>query len=298
MNKNKIKLSKGDRLFYFINDTYLLLALLVVIYPLAYVISASFSSPAAVMSGRVVLWRVDFSLEGYKAVFSEQRVITGYGNTLYYTVFGTLINLVMTIFAAYPLSRSNLVGRNPIMFLFTFTMIFTGGLIPNYLLIQGLGMVNTRWAMLLPGAIGVYNVIIARTYYQTTISNELMEAAQIDGADHFRFLWSIVLPLSKPITAVLVLFYAVGHWNAFFNAFIYLNDKKLFPLQVVLREILVMNQIDASLLDDPVLMAVKQGMAELLKYSLIVVASVPVWCAYPFVQKYFVKGVMIGAIKG
>ena len=298
MNKNKIKLSKGDRLFYFINDTYLLLALLVVIYPLAYVISASFSSPAAVMSGRVVLWPVDFSLEGYKAVFSEQRVITGYGNTLYYTVFGTLINLVMTIFAAYPLSRSNLVGRNPIMFLFTFTMIFTGGLIPNYLLIQGLGMVNTRWAMLLPGAIGVYNVIIARTYYQTTISNELMEAAQIDGADHFRFLWSIVLPLSKPITAVLVLFYAVGHWNAFFNAFIYLNDKKLFPLQVVLREILVMNQIDASLLDDPVLMAVKQGMAELLKYSLIVVASVPVWCAYPFVQKYFVKGVMIGAIKG
>jgi len=189
-------------------------------------------------------------------------------------------------------------GRDIFMFIISFTMIFSGGLIPTYILVQNLGLINTRWAMLLPNAIGAYNVIIARTYFQTTITDDLFEVAQLNGCSHIRFLWSIVLPLSKAVTAVLVLFYAVGHWNQYFNAFIYLSDRKLFPLQIILREILVMNQIDSSMVTDPVLMARKQGLADLLKYSLIIVASVPVWIAYPFVQKHFVKGVMIGAVKG
>ncbi|MDR2730799.1 MAG: carbohydrate ABC transporter permease, partial [Treponema sp.] len=211
---------------------------------------------------------------------------------------GTCINLVLTILCAYPLSRKDFGGRNIFMFIVTFTMIFSGGMLPTYIVIRQLGIINTRWAMLLPGAIGAWNVIITRTYYQSNISDELLEAAYLDGCDNFRFLLKVVIPLSTPITAVMILFYAVGHWNAYFNAFLYLSNRDLFPLQIFLREILVLNEITSDLLVDPELMAAKQGMADLLKYSLIIVASVPVWCAYPFVQKYFVKGIMVGAIKG
>jgi len=289
---------KGERLFYTLNDLFLLFFLLIVAYPIIYVFSASFSSPSAVISGKVVLFPVDFSLEGYKAVFENGDIVLGYANTIFYTVAGTIINIFLTIICAYPLSRKEMYGRDIFMFIISFTMIFSGGLIPTYILVQNLGLINTRWAMLLPNAIGAYNVIIARTYFQTTITDDLFEVAQLNGCSHIRFLWSIVLPLSKAVTAVLVLFYAVGHWNQYFNAFIYLSDRKLFPLQIILREILVMNQIDSSMVTDPVLMARKQGLADLLKYSLIIVASVPVWIAYPFVQKHFVKGVMIGAVKG
>lgn len=294
----RIKESTDDRIFMAVNNIFLIIALLIVIYPIIYIVSASFSSTRAVTSGRVWLYPVEFSLEGYKAIFENKYIVTGYANTFFYTFFGTAVNIVMTIMAAYPLSRKDFYGRNVLMFMFTFTMIFNGGLIPTYILINNLKMVNTRWVMIIPGALGVWNVIVTRTYYQNNISDEILEAAQLDGCNDIQFICRIVLPLSKAITAVMVLFYAVGHWNQFFTAFIYLNKKELFPLQIVLRDILIMNTIESEMITDPELMAAKQGLADLLKYSLIVVASVPVMCIYPFVQKYFVKGVMIGAIKG
>ncbi|WP_284639420.1 carbohydrate ABC transporter permease [Paenibacillus silviterrae] len=298
MRSNKVGLAKSDKIFYLINDLILLFALLIVLYPLIYVFSASFSDKLAIISGKVFLWPVDFSLEGYIAVFKDSRIMPAYGNTIFYTVVGTTINVVLTILAAYPLSRKTMVGRNLIMYLFAFTMLFHGGLIPNYLLMKSLGMIDTRWAMLLPGALAVWNMIIARTFFQSTISQELYEAAAIDGCSHIRFLWNIVLPLSKAIIAVLVLFYGVSHWNAYFNAFIYLKSKELFPLQIVLRDILIQSEIDPSSITDTETMTRKQGLADLLKYSIIIVASLPVWLVYPFVQKHFVKGVMIGSIKG
>jgi multiple sugar transport system permease protein/putative aldouronate transport system permease protein len=289
----------GDRFFYTVNDGLLLLALLAVIYPIVYIFSASFSSPDAVLSGRVWLLPVEPSLEGYRAVFRHSLVLTGYANTIFYTVAGTAVNVVMTIIAAYPLSRRDLQGRNLIMFLFSFTMLFTGGLIPNYIVIRSLGMLNTRWAMILPQAIGVWNLIIARTFFQQSIPPELQEAAAMDGCSDFYFLWKVVIPLSKAIIAVLVLFYGVFHWNAFFHAFIYLSDKDKFPLQIVLREILILNEMMGEMMVvDPDLQEKMRGLANLLKYSLIIVASLPVWLVYPFVQKQFVKGVMIGSLKG
>jgi multiple sugar transport system permease protein/putative aldouronate transport system permease protein len=289
--------TSGDSVFYFLNDVFLIGALLIVIYPIIYVFSASFSSPAAVISNRVFLWPVDFSLEGYKAVFKEAKVWTGYANTIYYTVLGTLINLVLSIMAAYPLSRKDFVFRGFFMFVLTFTMIFNGGMLPTYLTVKNLGMVNTRWAMLIPNAISVYNVIVMRTYYRSNISDELLEAAFLDGCSNLKFLVKMVIPLSAPISAVMIMFYAVGHWNAYFNAFLYLSNRTLFPLQLFLREILVMNELPADVYD-PTMAAAKQGLADLLKYSLIIVASLPIWCVYPFVQKHFVKGIMIGSIKG
>ncbi|CAM3654814.1 carbohydrate ABC transporter permease [Marinicrinis lubricantis] len=298
MRSKRIALTRKDKIFYFFNDLILFFALLIVLYPLIYIFSASFSDRLAVISGKVVLWPVDFSLEGYQAVFKDSKVLVGYGNTIIYTALGTFINVVLTIMAAYPLSRKSMVGRNIIMYLFAFTMLFNGGLIPNYLLVQDLGMIDTRWAMILPAALSVWNVIIARTFFQTTISEELYEAAAMDGCSHVRFLWNIVLPLSKAITAVLVLFYGVFHWNSYFNAFIYLKSPELYPLQIVLRDILIQNQIDPATITDTESMTRKQGMADLLKYSIIIVASLPIWLVYPFVQKHFVKGVMIGSIKG
>jgi multiple sugar transport system permease protein/putative aldouronate transport system permease protein len=291
-------MSRGDKIFLATNDMILFIILLIVLYPLIYIISSSFSSPDAVISGAVWLWPVDFSLEGYKAVFRNDQILMGYANTIYYTVLGTIVNVAMTILAAYPLSRKEFKGRHVIMLLFVFTMLFHAGLIPTYLTIREYGLLNDRWVMILPSAISIFNIIIARTYYQSTISDELHEAAQLDGCNHFQFLYYIVLPLSKAITAVLVLFYAVFHWNAFFDALIYLSDRDLFPLQIILRDILVASTIDPSMITDPELMSQMVGLADLLKYSLIIVASLPVWIAYPFVQKYFVKGVMIGSIKG
>jgi len=290
--------AKGDRLFYTLNDLILLFALLVVLYPVVFVISSSFSSGNAVSTGKVVLWPVDFSLEGYKTALEYPLIITGFRNTFFYMIAGTLINLTVTVLAAYPLSRRKMMGRSVLMFLFTFTMIFSGGLIPNYILMQQLNLLNTRWAMLLPGAVGVFNLIVCRTYFQNNIPEELFESASIDGCNHIRFLANIVLPLSKPILAVLTLYYAVGHWNAYFNAMIYLSDRSKFPLQIFLREILVMNMIDPSSTFDPETEAVKYGLADLLKYSLIVVSTVPFMIAYPFVAKHFVKGALSGAIKG
>lgn len=269
----------------------------IMLYPLLVVLSTSFSSPSAVTSGKVWLFPVDFSLEGYKAVFKTSDVLIGYRNSLFYMVVGTTLNVCMTLLAAYPLSRDDLVGRGIIMKLFTFTMIFSGGMIPNYLLLKDLNMLNTRWAMILPGAISAYNMIITRTFIKSNIPKDMLEAAQLDGCSDIQYFFKIVLPLSGAVIAVITLYYAIAHWNSYFDAFMYLNDKELYPLQVFLKNILVSNQVQADMIVDEQVQAI-EGIAEVLKYSLIVVAVVPVMIIYPFVQKHFVKGVMIGAVKG
>lgn len=298
MEFSRIKESKGDKFFTFCNNLVLWLVLIVIAYPLIYIVSASFSDSHAVLSGKVWLWPVSPTLLGYETVFKHHLIWTGFSNSIYYTVAGTLINVVMTLLAAYPLSRKDFYGNNAFMFLFVFTFMFSGGLIPTYLLVKDLGLLNTTWAMLLPGALSVWNTIITRTYFQTTIPHEMLEAAQIDGCSDFQFLWKMVIPLSGPIIAVITLFYAVGHWNSYFSALIYLNNPKLFPLQLVLRDILVRNEIDMGMITDVREAAERDALRELLKYSLIVVATVPLLMVYPFVQKYFVKGIMIGSLKG
>ncbi len=294
----KIRYCRSDKVFYTISGIFLALLLLLVAYPLIYVLSASFSSGNAVSAGRVVLWPVDFSLEGYKAVFNKSDIWPAYLNTILYTVVGTFINVAMVMIAAYPLSRSDLKGRNVVMVLFTFTMFFGGGMIPFYILLTQLHMIDTFWVMVVPGALSVYNMIIARTFIQSSIPGELFEAASIDGCSDTRYFFEILLPLSKAIIAVLALFSAVGHWNSYFNAMMYLNTRSKMPLQIVLREILIMNQIDYSTVGDPELILKMGNLGDVLKYALIVVSTVPILCVYPFVQKYFVKGVMIGSIKG
>jgi len=294
--KSKIKYTWEDRLFDIVNDGLLVLAALIVLYPLIYIVSSAFSSPDAVAKGKVVFFPVDFSLKGFEEVFSHKAIVTGFANSIFYTVVGTLVNLVMTVAAAYPLSRKNLPGRRILLFLFTFTMLFNGGLIPSYLLTSQLGLINKRAVMIIPVALNVFNVIICRTFFETTIPEELVEAAQLDGFSQTRFIVQIVLPLSKAIIAVLALYYGLGHWNSYFQAFLYISEKSKFPLQIVLRDILILNQVN-DIIADPLLYQAKRGMADLLKYALIVVASVPFMIAYPFVAKHFVKGVMIGAVK-
>ncbi|WP_405113262.1 carbohydrate ABC transporter permease [Paenibacillus sp. FSL K6-1217] len=288
----------SDKVYYIISGFILTFILIAVSYPLIYVLSASFSSGNAVSSGQVLLWPVDFSLEGYEAVFKNKDIVRAYGNTFLYTVLGTLVNVSVVMTCAYALSRPGLKGRGGFMFLFTFTMFFSGGLIPFYILMKDLHLINTMWAMVFPGALSVYNMIIARTFIQSSIPGELIEATSIDGCSDARFFFSFVLPLSKAVIAVITLFSAVGHWNAYFNALMYLNDRSLYPLQIILREILIMNQVDVSMIMDPELQVAKAQAAAVLKYSLIVVATVPILCVYPFIQKYFVKGVMIGSLKG
>ncbi|MDQ6422733.1 carbohydrate ABC transporter permease [Paenibacillus sp. LHD-117] len=298
MEPTVIKESGSDRAFTIINYIVLFIVLLVILYPLIYVVSASFSSTYAVMSGKVWLWPVEPSLDGYKAVFKNKNVLSGFTNTFLYTGFGTLVNVFMTVLAAYPLSRRDFRFRSGFMLLLVFTMMFSGGLIPNYLIVKEFGMIDSFWSMIVPTALSVWNVIIMRTYFQTTIPHELLEASQIDGCNDFRFLWRIVLPLSGPILAVIALFYAVGHWNQYFNAMIFLKNPDLYPLQLILRDILIQNEVNIDMLGDAKTAAARQGLRELLKYSLIVVSSVPLLIVYPFVQKFFVKGVMIGSLKG
>lgn len=290
--------SINDKIFYIITGFLLTAFFIIVLYPCIYVVSASFSSGSAVEAGRVILWPVDFSLEGYKAVFHTPSVWIGFRNSLFYTIAGTLINILVTMIAAYGLARPDLPGRNGIMLFFTFTMFFSGGMITGYMLVRSLHILNTIWAMLIPGALGVYNLIIARTFIESNIPTELLEAAQMDGCSDIRFFASIVLPLSKAVIAVLVLFYGVSHWNSYFNAMIYLNDKELYPLTIYLKEILMASQIDPSTVADPELQNQIARIAAVIKYALIVVSMIPILILYPFIQKYFVKGVMIGSVKG
>ncbi len=271
---------------------------LIVLYPVIFVIAASFSSGDAVTAGKVFLWPVDFSLDGYQTVFHNSQVLTGFKNSFMYTFVGTVINVTLTMCAAYALTRIEVPGINKIMFLFTFTMFFGGGIIPNYILVRNLHLMNTMWAMVLPGAISAYNLIIARTFIQSNIPKELHEAAEMDGCGDIKFFLKIVLPLSGAVIAVLVLFYGVANWNSYFNAMLYLNDKDKYSLPIVLKQILISSQIDPSTVTDPELQMQIARIANVIKYSLIVVAMVPIAIIYPFIQKYFVKGVMIGSIKG
>ncbi|MDQ0878192.1 putative aldouronate transport system permease protein [Paenibacillus sp. V4I3] len=298
MEQANIREASNDRWFNVINYTVLTLFLIVVMYPLVFIVSASFSSPDAVISGKVWLWPVQPTLDGYEAVFKHKLIWSSFRNSVIYTVLGTVINVALTIMAAYPLARRDLYGKNAVMLLLVFTTMFSGGLIPSYLLVKDLGMLNTIWSMILPGAMSVFNVIITRTYFKTTIPDELLEAAQLDGCNDFKFVWHVVIPLSGPIIAVITLYSAVGYWNQYFNALIYLKLPSLYPLQLVLREILVQNEVDSAMLSDLGQEANREGLRALLKYSLIVVSSLPLMMIYPFVQKHFVKGVMIGSLKG
>jgi len=291
-----IRDSAGDRLFVIVLSVISLLILVVVVYPLLFVLSSSLSSGDAVMFGKVTFLPVGFSAEGYKLVFQEASLIRGFRNSVLYTGLGTLINIIMTTLLAFPLSRRRMPGHNTIMFLVVFTMFFSGGLIPTFLIVNRLGMVDTIWAMVIPSAISTFNLIIMRTYFQNSIPEELYESASLDGCGYFRYLIRIVLPLSKPILAVLVLYYAVGHWNSYFDALIYLRSSRLISLQLALRNILLANQVTSNSGGEGFGEVAKIGLT--VKYAVIVVSSIPVIILYPFIQKYFIKGVMIGALKG
>lgn len=298
-----IKETGRDKLFLALNYVYVFLAFAVVIYPLIYIVSASISDPKLVGSGEMWLFPKGITFEGYKRVFENTSIWTGYANTILYTVVGTSINLLVTLPAAYALSRKDFVGRNFFMGMFMVTMFFGGGLVPTYLLVKQLGMVNTMWAIVLPSAASIWNIIVSRTFFQSSIPKELQEAAQIDGCTNMRLFIRIVLPLSMPIIAVMALFYGVGNWNSYFSALIYLNDAGKYPLQLVLRQILVLQEMSAQgggLIDANTAAAMnnKAEIAALVKYAVIIVATVPVIAIYPFLQRYFVQGVMIGSVKG
>ncbi|WP_045517023.1 carbohydrate ABC transporter permease [Neobacillus niacini] len=290
--------STSDKVFSFFNYFFLAIIALLILYPLYFVVSASFSNPAYILTGEMWLWPKGFNLDAYKKVFANEDIVNGFINTLKYTTFGTLINVIMTIMAAYPLSRKDFYGRNVIMAIFVFTMFFGGGLIPTYLLIRDLGMIDTFWVMVIPNAVAVWNIIIMRTFFQTTIPLELQESAQIDGCGNIRILINIVLPLSMPVIAVMVLFYAVGHWNSYFHALIYLSDKENFPLQLVLREILIKGEMDEMIKANSESFFKQQLSVEGLKYAVLIVSNLPMMILYPFLQRYFVKGFMVGSIKG
>lgn len=294
----KISHSGDDRIFYILCYAFCILLTLTVLYPLIYILSCSFSSGEAVSSGKVVLWPVGFSLEGYRRVITYDGIWRAYGNTLFYTLGGTLLHVAMVMICAYPMARKGLPHKRFFMLFFSITMMFSGGLIPSYLLIRSLGMLNTVWAMLIPGAFSAYNMVVARTFIQNTLPDSLLEATQIDGCSDTGFFFRFVLPLSKAVIAVLSLQVAIGIWNSYFNAFLYLSDERLYPLQIILRNILILSQISAEELADAEEAQALQGMADLIKYSLIVFSTAPILCAYPFVQKYFVQGVMIGSLKG
>ena len=296
--RKKVKLCWQDKVFYGIVYTLIFFLTILVLYPIVYIISASFSSSTAVAQGRVWLFPVKFSLRAYEAVFNYKNLWLGYRNTIFYVIAGTVINVAMTMICAYPMARKGLWGRGFLSFLFTFTMLFGGGMIPSYILIKNLGMINTVWSMLIPGAMSVYNMIVARTFIQSNIPDELLEASKIDGCDDFKFFFQMVLPLSKAIIAVLTLWYAVGHWNSYFSAFLYLTNKNLYPLQIFLKEILVQNEIESEAISNINDALELQNLKLLLKYAVIVVSTVPLFTFYPFVQKYFVKGVTIGSVKG
>lgn len=298
MKTKKVKLSHQDKIYYLVVGIVLTIFMLTVLYPLIYIVSSSFSSGAAVSTGKVVLLPVDFNLKGYKEVFANKDIMGGYLNTIFYTVAGTFFNVCITTIAAYPLSRKDFIGRRFLSFLFSFTMMFSGGIVPFYLLLKDLHMLNSAWSMIVPGALSVYNMLVMKSFMQNSIPAELLEAAQIDGCSDATYFFKILLPLSKASIAVIALFYAVGHWNEYFSALMYLTSRDKYPLQVILREILIQNKIDTTTFTDPVLLQAKLGMADLLKYALMVVSTVPILCVYPFVQKYFVKGVMIGSVKG
>lgn len=301
LNKRRLR-NKDDLFFDGVIHIISIFVLAIVAYPLIYVVSASLSNPINVVTGKITIFPVGFTLEGYSHILNYSPIWIGYRNTIFYTSVGTIINLLVTLPAAYSLSRKDLAARQIITLYITFTMFFGGGIIPTYLVVRQLNLLNTIWALLLPVAASAWNIIIARTYYQSSIPFDLQEAAYIDGCSTFLLFRAIIIPLSKPIIAVLALFYAVFHWNSFFNALLYLSNVKLFPLQIFLRNILILDQMEELLAgadyDTIQYIIQRQHLREVMKFGIIVVSSLPVIILYPFLQKYFVKGVMIGAIKG
>lgn len=295
MKRKRIK--TGDRTFDIINTLLLIIIFLIIFYPMYYILIASFSDPDKVLTGKIFLLPNGFQIESYKTVFSNGEVMNGYLHTIMYAVVGTLINLFVTLTAGYALSREDLKGKKPITLFFIFTMFFSGGTVPTYMLVKHLGILNTFWAMVLPNAMSVWNLILCRNFFEGNIPKELLEVAQIDGCRNSYFFVKIVLPLSKALIAVMVLFYAVGHWNSYMQPLLYLSDRSKYPLQLVLKNILISSQPDASLagMTDR---AEMYKQTEMLKYALVVVTSVPMIVLYPFVQKYFVQGVMVGSVKG
>lgn len=295
----KTKYCLQDRIFNFVNHALLAIFLLAVIYPFLYILSCSFSSGNALMTGRVKFLPVEPTLLGYKTVFAYGPIWTGYLNSLIYMITGTVISVLLTIMASYPLSRDDIKGKKIFMGYFLFTMMFNGGLVPTYLLVKQLHMTDTIWAIILPTALSAYNVIVARTYYKQNIPMELLEASRLDGCDDYGFLLRIVIPLSKPIIAVISLWVAVALWNSYFSALIYLHSESKYPLQMILRGILIMGSADLSQSGvDPEVRLRNQYLGEMLKYGTIVISSLPLMLLYPMVQKYFVKGVMVGSVKG
>lgn len=295
-----IRDTQGDRIFYFVNLFVLVVFALICLYPIMCIVSGAISSPSKVGMGLVTWYPQGFSLDGFKHVLKDKWLINGFGMTVFYTFAGTAINIVVTFLTAFALSRRELMGRGFFNLFFAFTMWFSGGIIPSYLLVKNLGMINTVWSLLLPTALNVWNMIVCRTFLQNSIPEELFEAASIDGAGYVRYMLVIVLPLSKAILATLVLWYAIAHWNSYFNALIYINNKTLKPLSLYLREYLVQQgTMDiAELTAGEEVRADLLGMTELMKNSLTLLSCLPLWILYPFIQKYLVQGVMVGSVKG
>lgn len=293
-----IKETKTDRIISCVFVLLCVIVMLSVLYPLYFVVIASFSDSDLVNQGKVLLYPKGFSTYGYHEIFKDQRIWTGYLNTIIYTVFGTIINMLFTVSAAYSLSRKEFKARRMINAAFVFTMFFNGGMVPTYMLINQLGLINNRLVMMLPFCVNIFNLIIVRTFFQTTIPESLYEASILDGCNHFQYLIHVVLPLSKAVLSVVSLYYMVGHWNDFFNALLYFTDKSLQPLQIVLRDILLSNQVFTQGASGGTGMSYAQRYADQVKYGVIIVSTLPILCVYPFIQKYFAQGVMIGAIKG
>lgn len=293
------KFSLSDKSFDVLNKIFLVVIVILIVYPLIFVISASISDPLAVSSGKMWLWPVDITFEGYQKILQNDSIWIGYRNTILYTAVGTLLHLFVLLPCAYALSRKELMGSKYILWLVLFTMMFSGGLIPTYLVIKTLGMLDTMWAIVIPGVVGAWSILVARTFFQSSIPDQLVEAAKIDGASDFYMFIKIVLPLSMPIIAVMALFHAVGLWNQYFNALIYLSDRDKYPLQLILREILVVNQAQlgegSGEQTESLIQQVRTG--GLIKYAAIIISSLPLLIVYPFLQRFFVKGVLIGSIK-
>lgn len=296
--QKKINMGISDKALNIFVTTLVTIWTLILLYPLIYIVSSSFSSGDAVTSGKVLLLPVDVSIMGYKLVFQNKLVWSGYANTIFFSIACTLINLVYTILIAYVLSRKDFQGRKLITSLYLFTMWFGGGMIPKYILVSNLGMVNSRWGFVLMTGLGISNMVIMRTYFQSSIPGELLEAAKVDGCTDSRYLWQIAVPLARPVIAVITLYYLVGNWNDYFDPLIYLRKTELQPLQLILRGILGSTKVDTSQFSDPAAAAQLANVAESMKYALIVISTLPMLILYPFVQKFFDKGVMMGSLKG
>lgn len=289
-------MTTGDKVFYVIVVTILLIFCAIIAYPLIYIVSCSFSDPSLVMKNDIFLLPKKITLIGYEKVIKHPDIWRSYMNTIIYTIVGTSINLLMTSLGAFPLSRKDFYGRKFWTLFITFTMFFSGGMIPAYILINKLHLINSFWVMVIPGAVSTWNLIVMRTFFQNNVPMELQEAAVIDGCNDMHIFLKVVLPLSAPILAVMTLFYGVAHWNAFFSALIYLRDKAKYPLQLILREILLQNVTPPEMVEGGA--GDQEIIGESIRYALIIVATLPILCVYPFIQKFFVKGMLVGAIKG